>query len=384
MSTFNINKTQVTDYAQGTESSIDSAKYETATGEEIAITADRFEKDWGAFNTVAKLRSAIITRSILRLGNGYVVDQVTENALSHINGNGKQTFDEIIFSMDVTAAAVGDAFAEIVIDEKQIGPGNPRGIINLRELDAKNMRQIYNAKGQIIRYELLKPAAKGMFNRVRQFFTGDVVAKWDPSEILHLHSQRFAGEIKSRSIPQMMEKVIEVDQEMYNICRRTAKFQAVPFIMYKVKSDDTTTITNFKNNIRDARENGEDLIIPDDENIVSFQTVQVQPSAFLLDWKTVNDKEFYRGLNLPLIFFGGSDQTESGGKMEYAAHESIFEWDASTLETQIFRQTGFILKFNRATSLFDNLQADQAKDASAGQQGQIGFQPSDVVAGVGR
>ena len=78
--------------------------------------------------------------------------------------------------------------------------------------------------------------------------------------------------------------------------------------------------------------------------------------------------------------FGSSGTTESGGKIEYLAHEQIFEKDQKYLEQQIWNQLFIRIDLIPPVTLLENLQNDEAKDANQG----LEFQPSDMTAGEGR
>ena len=175
----------------------------------------------------------------------------------------------------------------------------------------------------------------------------------------------------------MCEKIILADEENFNVMQKVARFQAVPFIIFSVKTDNAVSIARFKSNIKSARENQDDLIIPDDENLLDWDTVQVTPSAILMEWRNSLNNQFYQAVGMPLILFGGAGTTESGGKVEYLGHETVFEFGQRYIERQVQAQLGWKINLNSPTTLLENLQADEAKDAQNG----IQFQPQDALGG---
>ncbi len=347
---------------------------------EIRVMNDRFQKDWDAFNRVPKLKSAIIMKAIWTIGKGYVCSPRTQVYLDHFNGNGKQTFRDLLFNAIVTKQIARDSFLHIVKDDENKSPENPKGIINLIMLDPANVVQIYNSAGQIIRYELMAHRGKvGIFNKIKNAIgIPNQVTKFDVDEIFHLTNHQFAGETHGRSIPEMMEKKILADDENFDICRRVAKYQSVPFMLFKIKSNDATTITTIKNNIKAAREDGDDMLIPDDDNVLSVTPVPVSPSTFLLEWRNQNDQEFYRACGMPMVLFGGGG-SEANGKTSYLGHETIFEHDQRYIEEQVREQLGFEINLNSPASLLESMQMDESKDA----QNALQFQPNDVIANRG-
>lgn len=361
--TLNINKTAVTDYSNISATTIDSMNVESVGEQDFTDSYNnRWAQDWAYFNKVAKLRSAIIMKAIWTVGKGYTASIETEIKLEHVIGNGKQTFDDILFTVIVNMLVGGDGFAEIIRDP------DTDEIINLRILDPTNIVIRYKRNGMIKEYLQINKNSKD--NKTQTI-------SWKPEEMFHLSINRFAGEMRGRGIPEMCEKIILADEENFNVMQKLTRFQAVPFIIFKVKSDNATTIARFKRNIKEAREKGEDLIIPDDENLLNWETVQVSPSAILMEWRNSINNQFYQAVGMPLILFGSAGTTESGGKIEYLGHETVFEFGQRYVEKQIDAQLGFKINLNSPTSLLETLQADEQKDA----QNAITLQPQDAQGG---
>lgn len=353
--TLNINKTAITGYSELESHEIASMNVDSAGVEDVTIyTNDRWATDWGYFNRVAKLNSAIKMKGIWTVGKGYTTDTMTEIKLEKIIGNGKQTFKDILFNMVIGMLVGRDSFSEIIRDP------DTDDIINLKIIDPTHMAIHFKKNGMIKEYVLTN--------------TGE---KFKPEQIFHLSHNRFAAEMHGRSIPEICEKIILADDENFNVMQRLTRFQAVPFIVFSIKTDNAASIAKFKKNIKEAREKGEDLIIPDDENILDWDVVQVSPSAILMEWRASINNQFYQAVGMPMILFGSAGSTESGGKVEYLGHETVFEHDQLYIEEQVKAQLGYKINLNSPTSLLDNLQADEAKD----QQNAIAFQPADAEGG---
>lgn len=381
MGVFDANNSVNVDYST-TPHTIESVRHDSVQDqEEFRVLNDRFSQDWNAFNRVSKLKSAIIMKAIWTVGKGFNCSPRTKVYLDHINGNGKQTFRDLLFSAIVTKQVARDCFMHIVKDEENISPENPKGIINLIMLDPSNVAQIYNNKGQIIRYELLTPKPKsGIINKAKNFITGShTVIKFEPDEIFHLTHHQFAGETHGRSVPEMCEKIILADDECFDISRRVAKYHSVPFIIFTLGSDDPTTRNTIKTNIKDARETGNDMILTADPNILKAEPIPINTDSYLLQWREANNQEFYRAVGMPMVLFGGGG-TEANGKTSYLGHETVFEHDQRYIEEQVREQLGFDIDLNSPASLLENLQLDERKDV----QNPLTFQPSDVQAASGR
>lgn len=366
MSRLNINSAQVSDYSSLDEFQISSQLTDgIGYGKETEWTNTKWSQYWGYFNQIPELKSAILMKAIWVCGKGYETDSLTKVTLDQIRGWGKDTFDDILFNMEVVKRIGGDSFAEIIRADN-----NQNTIINLKPLDPSSIKIIVGEKGQIIRYE-----------QINKLGNNQTIRKFKPEDILHFSHNRLADQIHGISDIESLEPTLLAEGQSFEDMKKVIHFQAKPFIVFKLKTDDTTKIQEFAEKIRSARNLGEDMFVPDDENLLSYDVVQVNPSSIIMEWRNDLKNRFYRSLGLPQIVFGSSGTTESGGKIEYLAHEQIFEKDQRYVEAQVWNQLGLKINLIPPVSLLENLQTDQAKD---GANVQLGIQPSDLTAGSGR
>ena len=320
-----------------------------------------WSKYWGYFNNVGDLKSAFLMKSIWTVGKGWTADNRTTALLDNITGLGKDTFDDVLFNADLIKNVNGDSYTH-VIRNKETGT-----LINLKPLDPGSMVTLVGNDGLITGYE--------QTSKIK----GKKPKKFRPEEILHLINNRLADQIHGISDIDALEKNIIADGESFSDMQKLMHFQAKPFIVFKMKTDDTTKIAAFVKKVEDGRKAGEDLFIPDDDDLLSWEVVQVNPSSVIMDWRNDLRNGFYRKLGLPLIIFGSSGSTESGGKIEFTGHEQVWEHNQRYIEKQIWNQLAIKIDLISPVSLMDNLQTDEAKDANQG----LEFQKSDVTAGVG-
>lgn len=323
---------------------------------------------WGYFNAVPELKSAMIMKAIWVVGKGYTTDPDTQIILDHIKGWGKETFKDILFNQYLVARLAGDSFAEIIRD-KETGI-----ILNLKPLDPGNIKIITDEKGIIKRYEqsVKTPWFKKMFGFQNAL-------KFEPDQIFHLCHNRFGDQIHGISDVVSMEKTILAEVESFDDTKKIMHRQARPMIMFRLGTDDPTKIAAFVLKMDQAVNKGENIYIPDDDNTVKYEVVQVNVNSSVMAWRDDIKNKFYRTLGLPLIVFGSSGSTESGGKIEYLAHEQVFSYDQKFIEEQIWQQLYLKVKLNSPVTLLENLQQDEKKDANQG----LEFQQSDVTAGRG-
>jgi hypothetical protein len=351
------NKNQVAQYE------ISALNVETPQDlEETEYTIKRANEYWSWFNVHPDLQSAFVMKGIWDTGKGYTADAETMVILDHINGNGKQTFKDILFSMDISTNLFGESYAEIIRDE------DTGELINLKLLNPANIKTIYGKRGDIIRYEQFNAHAK------------NTVTTWKPEDIFVLSNMGgICGKMGGISKIEAMENTLKADMESFDDVRKVMHSQAIPLILWKLKTDDPTTIGNFVNKINTARKlGGENVFIPDDDNIVTHELVEVNLSSAIFEWRNDIRNKFYRVLGMPQIVFGSSQSTESGGKVEMMAHENVFEFGQSYIEEQVWNQLYLKINLISPTSILSDLQTDQAKDS-----GQMGMNQTEMKPGVG-
>ena len=328
--------------------------------DETEYMNSNWSKQWGYFNTIPDLKSAIIMKAIWNVGKGYETDPETKVILEHISGWGKDTFEDILFNMEITKRIGGDAFAEIIRDE------DTGLLINLKVLDPSSIKIIVDRKGIITRYEQVSKLPK----------KGEYKHEFKPEDMLHLSNNRIADQIHGISDIDSVEEIIKADKENFLDIKKIMHHQARPFILWKLKTDDKTKIAELVSKIDAARNLGEDMFIPDDDDAIQYEVVQVNVNQMIATWRDNLRNGFYRAIGMPLIVFGNAGTTESGGKIEYLAHEQVFEKEQKSIEQQIWNQLNIKIDLIPPTTLLENLQNDEAKD----NQNALNLAPADVTA----
>ena len=363
MTTYGISNTKISNLGNTiTEVDVDSLNTDGISGsKETTWQNTQFSRYWGYFNTIPELKSALLMKATWDVGKGYTCDTATNVTLEHISGWGKDTFLDILFNMDLISRLAGDAYAEIIRDPKT------NILLNLKPIDPGSIKIVLDDKGIIVRYEQTSktPGRKNI--------------EFKPDEIFHLSHNRLADQIHGVSDIVAMENTILAELENFTDLKKIMHRYAKPLIIFKLKTDDTTKINAFIAKMDTAMSLGENVYVPDDENILSFEVVQINVSAVVMQWRDDIRNKFYRTLGLPLIVFGNGGTTESGGKIEYLAHEQVFSHDQKFIEEQIWNQLYIKIKLNSPVTLLDNLQRDQSKDANQGME----IQPNDMTAGSG-
>jgi hypothetical protein len=328
---------------------------------EFEWTNVNWSKYWGFFNTNPELKSALILKSIWNVGKGYTADPETTVILDHISGRGKVSFRDILFNMDLMKNLTGDSYAEIIRDE------DTGTLLNLKPLDGNTIKHIANDQGIIIRYEQTTKISE----------KEKVKITFEPEQILHFSNNTLADQIHGISDIVALEKTILSEEENFQDIKKLMHHQAVPMILWKLKTDDKVKIDAFVGKINNAKKYGEDIFIPDDENLLTWEVVQLSIPQAIFEWRNDIRNKFYRAIGIPQIVPGaGGNSTESESKVIYLAFEQIVEHYQSYIEEQIWNQLGLRINLIPPASLANDLQTDQAKD------GPMSMQQSEMKPGV--
>ena len=357
MPTFDTTEAKVTDYTNVIPKY--EVDLETTDGvseqKETEYTNPDWSKYWGYFNQIAELKTALVMKSIWNVGKGWTADNATTVLLDNISGWGKDSFDDILFNMDIISRVNGDAFAQIIRSDSGT-------LINLKPLDPSTIKIIVDSDGLIKRYEQTSKIKK------------KAVKKIEPIEMLHFSNNRLADQIHGISDIKALEPIIKADMENFEDLQKMMHHQAIPFILWKLKTDKTSKINDAVTKIQNARKFKEDMFIPDDDDAISHEVIELRLSQVVMDWRSDLRNKFYRAVGLPQIVPGGGGQsTESESKVIYLAFEQIVERDQKKIEKMLWNQLAIKINLIPPATLSQDLQSDEAKDA--GQQ--TSFQPSE-------
>jgi len=315
----------------------------------------RWTQQWGYFTSVPDLKSAILLKAIWNVGKGYDCDSRTKAILEHITGWGKDSFQDILYNMECIKRIGGDAYCEIIRDE------DTGLLLNLKPLDPGSIKIVADPQGRLKEYQQISKGKKVHFK---------------PEEIFHLSNNRLGGQIHGLSDIDSVEATILAENESFVDTKKIMHYGARPLILWKLKTDDAAKIAAFKAKIELCRKYGEDMFIPDDEDIVTHEVIQTNPSQMIISWRNDIRNKFYRTIGLPQIVPGqGGDSTESESKVIYLAFEQIVEKEQREIENQIWNQLYLKINLIPPTSLSENLDTDTAKDG--------GLMPDMNFSGVG-
>jgi hypothetical protein len=361
MSVLDTSQAQTSNYSStNPDLDIDTKSVDSPQGEETRWINKDWPTYWGMFNEHADLKSALIIKSLFCCGNGYTCDPTTQVLLRNIKGWGKDSFEDVLFNMDLISNLAGDSYAEIIRDESKPAPFN---LLNLKPLDPGSMEIIVDESGVITGYNQIKEyPKKGIINRIKNVFGAKKRIEFKPHEIFHLSKLRLCDQCHGISLVAGLTKTINADNERFEDQRKMMHHQSVPFLMWKLKTDKKSKIDAFIARVSEARKNKDDLFVPDDENIATMERVEIDIPAAIFQYEDSLRNKFYRSILTPQVLAGsGGGGTQTDNKVIYLGHEQIVSRDEVYLEKQILNQLQLKISIIPPSSLAAPMQANEQK-----------------------
>ena len=190
----------------------------------------------GYYQLLPELNKSIGILAMYTTGDGWKADNRTTVILENMTGWGEDTFESISWNLLVQKKVFGDAFAEVIRNERG-------DLINLKPLYTGDMRVFTNRSGIVIRYEQR---------------TGDI-KKFKPSDILHLTNERLANQIHGTSVIDAVKWVIEAKNEAMDTMRKIMRRQLAMGVL-ELDTEDETKITGQTTRYQEAVNKGEVLV----------------------------------------------------------------------------------------------------------------------------
>ena len=107
-----------------------------------------------AYYMEPEVKIAIDTRALWTIGKGYKAGIREEVILGRMKGRSKETFNQILKNLIAVSRINGVSYAHII--------RQPDGVLlNLKPLNPGTIREVYNAKGILLRYEQTSRTPEG-------------------------------------------------------------------------------------------------------------------------------------------------------------------------------------------------------------------------------
>ena len=308
----------------------------------------------GYLKTIPQYWQAVRSLGIWAFGKGYICP-LTEHqiTLERIRGWGNESFDEILITMLMEKKTNGDAYAEII--------RNDRGtLINIKKLDPETVRHVVNQKGLLIAYDVRD--VKGVWQRLQT------------NEMFHVSNDRIGSEIHGTSVLEPCSWYLSWKQELMNDLRRLMHRSSLTIIY--VDMDNTTKLSTVKTQWETALKNGTAVLLPGKKGIdFEVEKVEIPDTTGWLNVINNLDDKTYEVLGVSKIITGGvSGTTEANAKMGYMSFEQPYMTEQRLMEQDVWSQLAIRITFNRPASISSTMQTSEAANT-----GQTNIQPSDMM-----
>lgn len=308
-----------------------------------STTELKYQCDWnkwhGIYKDIPFLAALINAKAFWTVGKGYTDGP---SYLKKIRGNGKQTFNSILYNAVKTYTIGGDFFAEIMKDGSRL--------INLKPLNPETIK--------------IKASQKGIITAYEQWNDTEMINRWNPDEMFHLPWDSTADQIHGNGTIEKLQSSTQAYKEAKADLRIVFHRYVKPLLISHVDTDDETEILAYKNKLDRAVEDGENLVLPYD-TLKNMERMSI-PQHSTLDpmiWITNLERDFIIAENCPAVVIGTTEEkdTEASAKILYLSWQQVVEWNQMFLEEQILAQLGIKIKLEFPASIEPALQSDQSK-----------------------
>lgn len=359
MSDTNLSSTTVSDFkSEFTDFSVAPQTTDGATDQkETRWTDSEWTQKLGYYKSIPELKSAIDTKVRWVIGKGYKSNEITELALMQLKGFGKDSFNSILKNQYRVSEIGGDSYAEIIrapLWKRALAKlpfvGVEGQLINLKPLSPEFMVTVANRSGMILRYE----QTSRMKEKKNKTFK--------PEEIFHLSKDRVADEIHGTGVIDVCKENILMRNEAMEDYKKLLHRNIYPSRVHHLDTDDTSKIASYKQEVANAKADGEDIFVP--KGNVEMEIISVAPTATLnpLPWINLLTQKFYQEVGTPQIVVGGAQEIiEASGKISYLAWEQTVEDGQLYVEEQVLSQLNLEIDLEFPASLQNELLSDNRK-----------------------
>ena len=356
MGEFDLNKATTTDFTNQVPDfimdakvlDVDNSSGETITYFENAVT------DIGYWQNDPIVFSAANGLATWAFSLGWTSDTDTITEFEHFTGRGNETFETIMWNHEVMKLVVGDAFMEMVWNEKMTK------ILNLINISPERVRVI-SKDGRILRYEV---------------WNGSKWKKFKTTHMYHTSNKRIGDQVHGTSQIQAIRKSIDARQEA-EADERVIKHRdkALGIVYYKTNNEGKIQFANSQ--IEKAVKNGEMVGLPED-------TAEILPypsksSEDRQNWIQSRENHTYSSLGVPRNMITSDGTSEVGGINGHLIFEVTSGKEALDEEKAIWSQMSRKINFTRPISLAPNAQDNQDKNT-----GTTTIQPAEATPSVNR
>lgn len=313
--------------------------------------------NFGYYGEIPEIYSAANGLATWAFGRGWSTGSDTKSKaeLDHVTGIGFDSFDGVIWNMQVVKKIVGDSFAEIVMNTSRTI------LLNLVPISPERVRIVFGENKRLKRYD----AWDG----------GD----WKPITIenmLHISNNRIGDQIHGTSQIDATKWIIDARNEAL-ISNRMIERRGRAIGLVEYDTDNEGKIAAGTTAIENGIANGEMIGYGKDTmKILDFPNKSTNDR---MAWITYLENFFYQTFGVPRSIATSDGTSEVGGKMGHVIFEPTYVREQKEMENLFLNKLGIIIKWNKPPSLAGLQQETEEKNT-----GQLGIQPNDVEASLPR
>ena len=359
MAELDLSRATTTDLSSAVPDFIVDAKAldkENDGGGETYWYFDKATQNYGYYGEIPEIYSAANGLATWAFGRGWSTETNTtaKSELDHVTGIGFDSFDAIVWNLQVVKKVVGDSFAQIVMSKKK------DILLNLVPISPERVRLVLE-NNRIKRYDV---------------WNGKKWKAVKVEDMLHLSNNRIGDQIHGTSQIDACKWIIDARNEALISNRMIERRgRALGVIKYKTNNEGKITFANAQ--IEKAVKNGEMLGVPDDT--LDIEDFPNKSTNDRMTWIQYLENFFYQTFGVPRSIATSDGTSEVGGKMGHIIFEPTYVREQKEMENLFLEKLGIIIKWNKPPSLAGLQQETEQKNT-----GQIGIQQNDVEASITR
>jgi len=321
-----------------------------SNGEETFVYYDKATENFGYYFNHPQIASRINSLCTWGFGQGYTTkEKFMQRVLENIDGNGKETFNTIVWNQEAVMLMNGDSFTEIIRNKEGT-------LVNMINISPERVKTVF-VGSRIKRYEI---------------WNGKEWVKKELSEIWHSFNNKIGDQTKGTSEIQANKNVNDAMIEAFEDERIIKhRDKALGIVYYKTNNAGKITYANTQ--IQNAVKNGEMVGLPED-------TAEIKPypsksSEDRQNWLGYVENLGYQTSGTPRSIVTSDGTSEVGGINGHLIFEPIYGRQQLDRENELWQQAAIKVKFNRPPSLAPKTQENADKNT-----GQTGIQQNEVQA----
>lgn len=350
MAEFNLNNTTTVGLTAVPDFIVENMALEIANsdGSETFVYFDKAPENFGYQYNHPQVASPLNSICTWAYGQGWTSEnKQTTRQLQNMDGNGKETFNEIIWNHGNVKLGHGDAFAEIM----RTPDGN---LLNLMNKSPERVKVVFEGP-RITRYEI---------------WDGSDWIKKDTNQIFHTMNKKLGDSVRGtgqiQSNKNVNDAMIEAFEDERIIKHRD---KALGIVYYKTNDEGKIAYANKK--ITEAVTRGDMVGMP--EGTAKIEPYPSKSSEDRQNWLQYVEGLSYQTGNTPKSIVTSDGTSEVGGINGHLIFEPIYGKEQLDMENSLWAQVAIKIKFTRPPSLAPKTQENAEKNT-----GQTAIQPGEV------